>query len=80
MLHILQYKPYLPTNTTTITVCLGHSVCSQHGQPEASGAAAAEGRFSQGGDHPGQHSQTTQLSEGLQCCHPLADAALCRVG
>ena len=60
-------------------MCLGHALCSQHGEPEASGATAAEGRFPQRGDHPGQHSQTAQLSEGLQCRYPLADAALCRV-
>lgn len=59
-----------------MTLCLGYSICSQHGEPEASGAAAVERRFPQGGDHPGQHPQTTQLSEGLQCCNPLADAAL----
>lgn len=67
------FEPYLPC------VCLGHSICSEHGEPEASGAAAAERRFPPGGDHSGQHSQTAQLSERLQRGYPLADAALRRV-
>lgn len=61
------------------TVRVGYSVCSQHGKPEASGAAAAKGRFPQGGNYLGQHPKTAQLSERLQCCYSLADVALCRV-
>lgn len=60
--------------------CVGHSLCSQYGEPEASGAAALKGRFPQRGAHLGQHSETAELSEGLQRRYPLANAALGRIG